>query len=87
MLDCKVLRVDANGMDVQISTDRFAQDVCLCVLSKYAEYSDNAFDLDAGETCIVHISLPKDLRCGKRLRIQACNSKAVRLDWMEENQL
>lgn len=62
-------------VEVEIHTDRFAQDVCLCALDKHAQYSDNAFDMDAGETRRVWVTLPADTP----LRLSACNADSLLL--------
>lgn len=76
-LTCSVQHCDENAVEIRIRTDRFVQDVCLCILNRNAVYSDNAFDMDAGECRLVRITLPQAQRCGKRLKISACNAKAV----------
>lgn len=78
-LECHVLHADEETVEVSIRANKFAQDVCLCILSKHAVYSDNAFDMDAGECRTVRISLPLAQRQGKMLKISACNAKAIRL--------
>ena len=65
-----------NELDVEITTDHFAQDVCLCALDKSAQYSDNAFDMDAGEVRRVRVTLP----AGMPLRLSACNADPILLE-------
>ena len=61
---------------MEITTDHFAQDVYLCALDKSAQYSDNAFDMDAGEVRRVRVTLP----AGMPLRLSACNADPILLE-------
>lgn len=63
-------------VEVEITTDRFAQDVCLCALDKNVRYSDNAFDMDAGEVRRVRVEMPARMP----LRLSACNAAALLLE-------
>ena len=74
-LSGRIVSRNGNELEVEITTDRFAQDVCLCVLDKNVQYSDNAFDMDAGEVRRVRVTLP----AGAPLRINACNAAAILL--------
>lgn len=74
-LSGRIVSRNSNALEVEITTDRFAQDVCLCVLDKNVQYSDNAFDMDAGEVRRVRVNLP----AGAPLRISACNAEAILL--------
>ena len=80
-LQCRVLSVSEEGMLVELHADRFAQDVCLTVLDRSARFSDNAFDMDAGETRQITVSLAPDRRAGNPVRVSALNASPSLLAW------
>lgn len=80
-LDCKVLAQTEDSLTVSMTAERFAQDVCLTLLSRNARYSDNAFDMDAGETRMITAWLPANEQREKPLRISALNAAPQLVSW------
>lgn len=80
-LSCRRLSTDEQGMEVEVHSRRFAQDVCFCVLDRNALYSDNAFDMDPGETRRIRIDLEPSARPGKPVRVSALNAAPQLLAW------
>lgn len=82
-LKCNVLEKRENGMTLSIYSSNFAQDVCLTLLNRNAWYSDNAFDMDAGETRVIHVKLPKEAQTKNPLRISALNAASQLVSWSD----
>lgn len=80
-LSFRKLKLDENGMTVEVHAEKFAQDVEFLVLDRNAFYSDNAFDMEPGETHVVHIGLPERLRLGKPVRLSAFNARPRLIEW------
>lgn len=83
-LQCCVFSVSGEGMLVELHTDRLTQDVCLTVRDRSARFSDNAFDMDAGETRQITVSLAPDKRAGNPVRVCALNAAPSLLKWTAE---
>ena len=77
----KVLAQTEDSLTVSMTAERFAQDVCLTLLSRNARYSDNAFDMDAGETRMITAWLPANEQREKPLRISALNAAPQLVSW------
>ena len=80
-LDVKVLSQDDASMKISITSSAYAQDVILTVLDRECLFSDNVFEMDAGETREIEICLPRERRPGTRIHIRAMNAAAQCVDW------
>ena len=80
-LSCQVIERTADSLTIRIHAERFAQDVNLTMLDRNAHFSDNAFDMDAGETRQVTVTLPAKLHTGAPLRISALNAAPQLISW------
>ena len=76
-LSVRVIRPSDRLAAVEISSDRFAQDIMLSIQDTDVFYSDNGFCLDAGGTITVSVRQEKEGLKGKRMRIVAHNSAPV----------
>lgn len=80
-LHCRVVKADDCGVELCLSSDRYAQDVTFHTATNDARYSDNAFCMDAHSEKRVRVTLPKERRRELSLTVRAWNSAAVNVDW------